>query len=699
MPDVSLPPPPPQSALDWALDYMRRGWSVVPVRRGEKMPAIPWAKHQSAPAHEAIIRAWFDSDATMGLGLVQGRHVGTVVLDFDGELGLETLAKLEAKGLPQGIRQFTPRGGVHVMLAHPGQHVPTRKNVLPGMDIRGDGGFVVAHPSLGSNGRPYAWDADAHPDEAPLEDVPAWLVPIITGPVPGEATQADIIRAPSTGPLGLSIERVTDGREQYMRDTILAVCRDLRDTLGRLPTPEELIEAAWPQYSARVDFTRPGRGAGEFAAKARYTLARISAGLVKGFDAAPMPDKAPDGTAFDPETGEVIEPPKKPAPFIATPFQAGALAGLAPRQWVYGHFLIERFLSVLGAPGGTGKTAYSIGVNLSVATGKELLGERVHKAGPAWIYNLEDPQDELLRRVWAACLHHKIDPAELEGLLYLDSGRDRPLCVAERSQAGELLVTPIVPLMVAELKRRNIRLLTVDPFVKSHRLEENRNEQIDFAATLWNKVADEAGCAIQLVHHFRKGAEAGSADAFRGASALIDASRAAVSLAIMSEKEAGSFGVEPEDRRFHVRADNAKLNLAPPPANAVWLKLHNVELPNGDHVQAAARWEPPSPWADMPMALVVAILETIGAGRGDGVMFSPRKEAGDGWAGQVIMDEAGKTKEQAASILKGWEDGGALEKKEYRNEKRRREQEGYFVNTTKLAEMRGQIRAVGGSDE
>jgi hypothetical protein len=253
--------------------------------------------------------------------------------------------------------------------------------------------------------------------------------------------------------------------------------------------------------------------------------------------------------------------------------------------------------------------------------------------------------------------------------------------------------------MIAELKRRNIRLLTVDPFVKSHRLEENRNEQIDFAATLWNRVADEAGCAILLVHHFRKGAESGSADAFRGASALIDASRAAVSLAVMSEREAGNFGIEAEDRRFYVRADNAKLNLAPPPASAVWLRLHNVHLPNGDHVQAAARWEPPSPWDGIPMALVVAMLDRIASGRGDGVLWSPRKEAKEGWAGQVIIDEAGKTPEQAASILRGWEDAGTLTREKYKNPKRREQQDGYFVNLEKLAEMRGQCRPGSAADD
>ncbi|MFN7305029.1 MAG: AAA family ATPase, partial [Acetobacteraceae bacterium] len=244
---------------------------------------------------------------------------------------------------------------------------------------------------------------------------------------------------------------------------------------------------------------------------------------------------------------------------IATPFEPDQLAKLPPREWVYGHFLIRRFVSVLGAPGGTGKTAYAIAVGLAVALGRPLVEEPVHSQGAVWIYNLEDPREELLRRVQAALIAHGIRPATMTGRLYLDSGRDQPLILAVRLPDGSTVATPIADALIAELIRREVRLLIVDPFVKSHRLEENRNEQVDFAATLWSRVADAAGCAILLVHHFRKGGVAGDADAFRGASALVDAARAAVALRSMDDGEAKRFGIAEEERWFYVRADNAKL--------------------------------------------------------------------------------------------------------------------------------------------
>lgn len=678
----------PATAREWALAYAALGWSVVPVRPGEKLPSVPWAKYQTLPADAGTIHAWFDAAPTLGIGLVQGRVPGTIVLDFDGERGHETLRRLEAQGLPQSVRALTPGGGVHVYLRHPGVPIATRKAVLPGMDVRGDGGFVVAPPSRHANGGHYHWDVDAHPDDVPVADTPAWLLPALQAPVEDAAPLAEVTRG--AGPLGLP-GAITDGREAYMRDTVLAVARELRDRLRRLPTETELFEAAWPQYARNVDFSRPGRGQTEFAAKVRYTLARAAKGAIRGFE-----HPTTEETAAPSSEGKAAE--EAPAPLVATPFDPAELAGLRPREWVYGHFLIKRFLSVLGAPGGTGKTAYAIGVGLSIALGKPLLGETVHESGPVWLYNLEDPRDEMLRRVWGAAVAHGIDPSELVGRLYLDSGRQRPLVIAEKTQDGRTVALPVVDELIAELKRRKVVLLNVDPFVKSHRLEENRNEQVDFAASLWSRVANEAGCSILLTHHFRKGGLSGDVDAFRGAVALTDAARAAVSLASMSEAEADRYGIEPERRRFYVRADNAKLNLAPPPDHALWFELRSIALPNGDHVQAAVPWDLPSPWDGLPAAMVVRILDRLEAGRGDGVLWSPRKEAKDGWAGRLLMDIAAKTEGQAAAILRTWEQTGVIRRVKFLHPRRREERDGYEVDATKVAEMRRDLVGIGAPD-
>ncbi len=426
-----------------------------------------------------------------------------------------------------------------------------------------------------------------------------------------------------------------------------------------------------------------------------YRLARLAnplwvkPSLVPGLQAHARAQGGVQAGAVDWE-GEVprtaqAPPSAAPAALTATPFDPAELATLGPREWVYGHFLIRRFVSVLGAPGGTGKTAYAVAVALAVALGRPLVEEPVHAPGPAWIYNLEDPRDELLRRVQAALIAHGVRPDDLAGRLFLDSGRDRPLVVAARLPDGTVVATPVVEALIEELRRRRVALLVVDPFVKSHRLEENRNEQIDFAAALWARVADAAGCAVLLVHHFRKGGVAGDADAFRGASALVDAARAAVTLTVMSEREAEGFGVPPERRRFHVRADNAKLNLAPPPDRAVWLELRSVELPNGDRVQAAARWEAPSAWDGLPARVVLDVLREIDAAPPD-ELWGSRRQSGDRWAGKLLVELGGRSEDQAAAILKAWEGNGLLVQVTFTN-KQRKERHGYRVDAQKHCDM------------
>jgi hypothetical protein len=373
---------------------------------------------------------------------------------------------------------------------------------------------------------------------------------------------------------------------------------------------------------------------------------------------------------------------------IATPFEPDQLAKLPPREWVYGHFLIRRFVSVLGAPGGTGKTAYAIAVRLAVALGRPLVEEPVHSTGAVWIYNLEDPREELLRRVQAALIAHGIRPTAMTGRLYLDSGRDQPLILAVRLPDGSTVATPLADALIAELIRREVRLLIVDPFVKSHRLEENRNEQVDFAATLWSRVADAAGCAVLLVHHFRKGGVAGDADAFRGASALVDAARAAVALRSMDDGEAERFGLPEEERWFYVRADNAKLNLAPRPLDATWLQLRSITLPNGDHVQAIARWRPASVFRDLSMNESADLVERLGSPRDDGERWSARKQDLGRWGGELIMAITGCSEEQARAMLAAYFASKALRIVEYPSPKQRKLRKGLDHDPQIVAGMR-----------
>lgn len=138
----------------------------------------------------------------------------------------------------------------------------------------------------------------------------------------------------------------------------------------------------------------------------------------------------------------------------------------------------------------------------------------------------------------------------------------------------------------------------MDPFVKSHELDENSNPHMNAATRAWAKVASEAGCAVVLVHHTRKGAagKAGDVESSRGGKALADASRVVLTFAAMASDEATQCDVPLGERWRYVRLDDAKQSMATRADRVRWLRVVGVVLgnasamyPNGDSVQATVR--------------------------------------------------------------------------------------------------------------
>lgn len=147
-----------------ALEYARRGWSVLPLAKRNKVPAIHGG-FKSATDDEAQVQAWWSANPGHNVGIATGTpSLGLVVIDIDvdgatGEDGMETLTAWEREHgeLPQTVTAITGRGGLH-MYYRCNTPIGCSTNKDLGVDIRGDGGFVVAPPSVHPNGRAYAWE-------------------------------------------------------------------------------------------------------------------------------------------------------------------------------------------------------------------------------------------------------------------------------------------------------------------------------------------------------------------------------------------------------------------------------------------------------------------------------------------------------------------------------------------------------------
>lgn len=169
-----------------ALAYAARAWSPIPVEPRGKRPLVPWLEFQQRVAEGGEIAAWFARWPDANVGIVTGRVSRIVVVDVDARHGgLDSLRELErAHGaLPPTVEATTGGGGRHLYFgADAGLH--NRVGLRPGIDLRGEGGCVVAPPSIHPSGRRYAWVAARAPDALAPAVLPAWFVAVLRGASP-----------------------------------------------------------------------------------------------------------------------------------------------------------------------------------------------------------------------------------------------------------------------------------------------------------------------------------------------------------------------------------------------------------------------------------------------------------------------------------------------------------------------------------
>lgn len=674
-----------------------------------------WTRYLHTPPSPFEIRAW-SAAPDCGVGALLGQPIGDHILAaLDVDITDEDVLRDVLSACPPAVMAKRGAKGLTIFVRAPAS-MPSRSyrdaDGVVILDVLSTGRQTVIPESRHVSGVPYQWTAGP--------------VPLATLPIYGPEEQAQLEEALEVfAGWSREGERLqppkardydADGSDDWWRETNEAALANLSAWFPAL----DGLRRATPTFDGwkAVPAYRPS-GTGRDIDERGQNLSATSAGIrdwgsgeghtaidlvrlsqrVDGYDAATwlrqrlgLVDESPLSPDFfdNMQARKTMLEAAARAPSITMPEPAGRDApppqgagtpvGLidAPafvwqdprtlprRPWVYGRHLIRGYVSLTIAPGGVGKSSLTITEALAMVTGRPLLDIKVKRPLRVWLFNGEDPLEELRARVTGAMLHFGITQEDIGDRLRISSGREMELIVAQDDGKGLTINEPVWTRLEQVMLERQIDVLVLDPFVSIHMVPENDNTKIDRVVKRLGRLAGATNAAIELVHHSRKlgGADTTVEDS-RGASAVLAGVRSARTLNRMSREEAGKLGIQDDEAVRLFRVDTGKANLAPLSARPTWRQLVSVSLGNEDNGEPAdwvgvvEPYEPPKAMDGITVDDLLRVQQAIE--RNGNCRESDRSPD---WVGATVAHTLGldakRDKGRIATMLRNWLDTGAL---------------------------------------
>ena len=609
-----------KTVAEAALYYASLGFAVFPVHKklaGGKCSCNnpdcrspgkhPRTKNglKEATTDPRIISFWWNNVFQgSGVGIATGRISGFFVIDVDvkhdGIRAWETFKGDHQLDDFETPVQITPSGGKHVFYKMPEEgRVKTCTDTLAkGIDTRGDGGYIVACPSPD-----YRYEIDQAVGEIELQEAPQAILDIVANNFVEDTT----LTQQFTGARDLyrdeiikinSALEIVDPDGYKMWWEIGAALHSTKGNQafqiwcdwakGSSKYDHNVQVAKWAEYEKREDEPRYS------SLDIDYLYAQATKNdWVEVFDHSDV-----DFDSFNVTEEEFQAMKNKHAKESIqsnnelNSFKARTINGsfspkaIPRREWLIHNTLMAGYINLLVSPGAVGKSMFTLIEAISIATGNDLLNLGQVTQGNVLIVNNEDDDNEIDRRISAICQYYRINVKSLENRLFIRSGYCNPVIIANeinRSASPSIEIENLVNF----INKNNIVLLTIDPFVSTHRCNENDNSNIDTVVQYYKHIAGSTGAAIRLVHHTRKmGSEAdnhaGDIESARGASSLKDAARSCHTLSRMGSSRAKDNGIDEATRLRLIRFDSAKNNFSLPDSDATWFHIESVKIPNGE---------------------------------------------------------------------------------------------------------------------
>ena len=456
--------------LSAALAYAAKGLAVIPLQG--KIPRTEHGSHD-ASADPDQVRSWWSRWPDANIGIATGRTGGKLALyvidaDEDQEhkkFGLESVQQWERRNgeLPRTCTVRTGRGGRHYYYIDNIEH-PNANDIIEDVDIRGEGGYVVAPPSVHPDtGQLYEWENHS----------------ILDG---GASAATDIVRRflgtkkeKSPEEIYKITEKIPDGKRTTAMVSLLGKCVDI----------------GLSQEETRAMIRMVNENRCEHPLTDKELEKEVFKAFTHGWVARhPFTDETED-TRILPEPRDLSDIWSEP------PAMKPVLIEDVLRQ---GHKMI------ISAPSKAGKSFALMELAFSIAEGFNWFGSRCRQGRVLYI-NMEIDDESFYNRF---------------KMIYKAYGKDNDNHVENLTVWGlrgfSMPLSKLAPLIIQQAKHDYIAII-IDPLYKVMDGDENSNSDVSQMVSQFDRIARETGAAVIYAHHFAKGIGGDKAAIDRGAGA------------------------------------------------------------------------------------------------------------------------------------------------------------------------------------
>jgi hypothetical protein len=446
-----------------ALNYLERGWSVIPIQKRGKAPAVKWEEYCKEGANAEKIEAWWVQDPDYNVGTVTGRVSGIVVIDVDSEDGVQAL-KEKFKDNPEALRTLTSETGravgrgMHLFFKHPmGDRIPNAVHLFKDVDVRADGGIIVLPPSIHKSGARYKWIR-----EVEMLPFPKELLDMISKDKSSGLSEQDWEKTIERGARDDELTRRTGKlfRAGLPAAEILSMMQAWNVKHCDPPLPQSQVRKIVGSIEKRHNSdTKSGKSGGS-EPKSRFR--------VLGFEDA------------------------------ANEF------GLGEEKWAIQNWLPQSTVGMLVAPPGAYKTWLMLCLAVSVATGRRFL-RQYHVAeeavGPVLIVQQEDPFPTLFNRISKVMGVGKIERSGKE--FRMPRTPDIPPIYWHPDQSLQLADPEVMEEFCGVLRTIKPKLVLIDPLYSIASAEDFMASGAQDLLQL-KALRNEIGCSFLIAHHTQK---------------------------------------------------------------------------------------------------------------------------------------------------------------------------------------------------